>query len=71
VAVFIAIFQKLKNNLYDTVFRYFNRLWAIDIIIKSYLIEKFQKTYKKSNFSHGIRFRAQIQLRSGGLLVFD
>ena len=33
VAVFIAIFQKPKNNLYDTVFRYFNRLWSIEIII--------------------------------------
>jgi len=30
VAVFIAILQKPKNNLYDTVFGYFNRLWAIE-----------------------------------------
>ena len=27
------IFQKPKNNLYDTVFRYVIRLWAIDIVM--------------------------------------
>ena len=30
VAVFIAIFQKPKNNLYDTVFDYVNRPWPIE-----------------------------------------
>jgi hypothetical protein len=31
VAVLYAIFQKPKNNLYDTVFEYVIRLWSYDI----------------------------------------